>query len=513
MSELPEGWASTTVDAFIQSMIGGASPKREDYSNNGVLALNKGDIKSRGKLSIKTNPKMLPQEYVENHINKLIDYNDIVVTLRDLSQKADFLGLIARYKNNEKAIITQGMYKLNISTECSGDYLIHFSNSPFYRELVKAEKVGVTQVHLRNDQFRGIEIPLPPLNEQTRIANKLDSLLAKVDAAQARLERIPTLLKRFRQSVLAAATSGELTREWRERDVVDFAMKEIKSLKEKKSMLSIKKPKEPLPAPNIDYEDIPEQWAYSDITPFLDVERAGLKTGPFGSLLKKSDHQAAGIPVIGIENIAKTGFRHGSKIHISLSKANELDGYDLKPGDILISRSGTVGETCVVPENIGNARFSTNIMRLSFFPGSINSMYFRFLFLGSRVVLKQVNELCKGSTRLFLNQKILSSIRYPIPPIEEQKEIVRRVESLFAMADTIEKQYHQAKQRIDRLTQSILAKAFRGELVPQDPNDEPASELLKRIQAEREQKKAKPARKRCKQDSHHEFELFEDFNM
>ncbi len=75
----------------------------------------------------------------------------------------------------------------------------------------------------------------------------------------------------------------------------------------------------------------------------------------------------------------------------------------------------------------------------------------------------------------------MRSFRIPFPPIEEQKEIVRRVKSLFTLADTVEKQYEEAKKRTDRLTQSILAKAFRGEMVPQDPNDEPASELLKRI--------------------------------
>ena len=83
-----------------------------------------------------------------------------------------------------------------------------------------------------------------------------------------------------------------------------------------------------------------------------------------------------------------------------------------------------------------------------------------------------------------------------VPNLLEQQEIVRRVESLFALADSVEKQYQTAKARVDRLTQSILAKAFRGELVPQDPNDEPAAELLKRIQAEREAKPVKKAKRR-----------------
>lgn len=98
--------------------------------------------------------------------------------------------------------------------------------------------------------------------------------------------------------------------------------------------------------------------------------------------------------------------------------------------------------------------------------------------------------LAEGGNQPNLNLSKVRGIEISLPEDKEQSEIVRRVESLFTLADTVEKLYQDAKQRIDRLTQSILAKAFRGELVPQDPNDEPASELLKRIQAEREAQKS-----------------------
>ena len=113
----------------------------------------------------------------------------------------------------------------------------------------------------------------------------------------------------------------------------------------------------------------------------------------------------------------------------------------------------------------------------------------------SRVLIE--NSLVTSAGQNTINQKALSSIPVSLPPLEEQHEIVRRVEALFKIADHIEKRYQKAKTHVDKLTQSILAKAFRGELVPQDPNDEPASELLKRIQAERKNQdaEARPGRR------------------
>lgn len=297
------------------------------------------------------------------------------------------------------------------------------------------------------------KLPLPPLNEQRRIVAKLEELLTRVDASQQRLAKIPVILKRFRQAVLAAACSGRLTADWREEKGFGEG------------------------------EELPEGWVYSDILPLLSTKRKGLKTGPFGSMLKKHEHQQCGIPVLGIENIGYMQFIPGSKIHITTEKAEELREFDARPGDVLISRSGTVGEVCVVPKEFPEARISTNIMRVVLSEKRILPIFFCYLFNGAPSVLAQVTELCKGSTRDFLNQSILKEISFPLPTFPEQQEIVRRVESLFTLADQLEARYKSAKAHVDKLTQSILAKAFRGELVPQDPNDEPAAVLLERIRS------------------------------
>jgi type I restriction enzyme S subunit len=159
--------------------------------------------------------------------------------------------------------------------------------------------------------------------------------------------------------------------------------------------------------------------------------------------------------------------------------------YDVQPGDVLVSRSGTVGEVCVVPEDISEARISTNLMRISLFNQSISPDFFCLLFNGSPYVLSQVSELCKGSTRDFLNQDILSSIVFPIPSFTEQKKIIEEVERLFSVTNQLEKTIDSNLKRAEKLRQSILKQAFQGKLVPQDPNDEPAEKLLERIKAEK----------------------------
>jgi type I restriction enzyme, S subunit len=353
-----------------------------------------------------------------------------------------------------------------------------------YLQAIEISTSSVTVRHLSSRDILKIPFPLPPYQEQNRIVAKLEQILSKVADCQARLEKIPKLLVRFRQSVLAAACSGRLTADWR--DQISLPKKERSTVVESAEIAFDKEA----------FPDIPSSWEFTSIEPILSKSRKGMKTGPFGSALKKEEHQISGIQVFGIENIGEMEFRRGSKIFITEQKAEELIEYEALPGDVLISRSGTVGEVCVVPEGIGEARISTNLMRIVLDNEVILPEFFCFLFNGSPFVLRQVEDMCKGSTRDFLNQTILKSMIFPLPPIVEQREIVNRVSGFFSYAEQLEARYRTAKANIDKLTQSILAKAFRGELVPQDPDDEPASVLLERIRAERDAQSPAPKQKR-----------------
>jgi len=221
-----------------------------------------------------------------------------------------------------------------------------------------------------------------------------------------------------------------------------------------------------------------------------------MTTGPFGTALKKHEHQKSGIPVYGIENIGEGVFRKPNKIFITEEKAKELQAFEVKPYDIIISRSGTVGEICSIPENIAGGIISTNLIRVRLDLRIISTKYFVYLFQGGNV-REQVKELCKGSTRAFLNQTILSSINFPLCSLPEQQAIVQEIETRLSVCDKLEQDIAENLEKTEALRQSILKKAFEGKLLNEREltevrgaeDWEPAEVLLERIKAERASKK------------------------
>ncbi len=278
---------------------------------------------------------------------------------------------------------------------------------------------------LRKTDIGMIKVPLPPLAEQQRIVARVEALLSHVNAARDRLSRVPLIMKKFRQAVLAAACEGRLTEGWRDKS----------------------------------------EWKIVELKSVLINPKDGMRTGPFGSSLKKFEHQTEGIPVWGIENVKNLQFLPHNKIFITKEKAEQLSNYKVRSGDILLTRSGTVGELCVVPNGIPESRISSNLMRIRLNIDFLDPQFCCFLLFGSPNVLKQISDSCGGSTRIFIDGKILKSLEIRLPPLAEQYEIVRRVGMLFERADAIDREVEAAGRRCERLTQAVLAKAFSGKLL------------------------------------------------
>lgn len=266
--------------------------------------------------------------------------------------------------------------------------------------------------------YSKIKVLIPPLDEQFRIVARIEELFSELDKAVDTLKTTKEQLAVYRQAVL--------------KDAFDNAQAMCER--------------------------------FTPIEELLVTDRKGMSTGPFGTMLKKHEHKTTGVPMLGIENIDSGKFIDGSKIFVTPEKAAELKSFALKSGDIIISRSGTVGELCVVPPRMEGALLSTNLMRVSLDCQKVLPEYFIYLFQSKGIVLDQVKELCKGSTRIFLNQTILKQIQFPIPNVHEQLQIINTIESRLTFCDNIEKTVDTALAQADAMRQSILKQAFEGTL-------------------------------------------------
>ena len=334
----------------------------------------------------------------------------------------------------------------------SNHYLKHFLDSFDFHGYVN----GTTRLKLTQSVMNEIPIVVAPLPEQHRIVAKLEELLGKVDACQKKLAKIPIILKRFRQSVLAAACSGRLTADWRQ---------DNQSHSESEN------------------GELPAGWHWMRVEELL--PSGGIFDGPFGSNLKTADYTDEGVRVVRLENVGHLRFINEKESYISQQKYRTLEKHEVGADDIIFaSFIDEKVRTCVLPMLRTKAIAKADCFCLRRRVELVDRHYLTFQLVSGESY-NRLMENVHGATRPRINTTQLRKLDIRVPSLPEQQEIVRRVESLFTLADQLEARFMRAKASVDKLTQSLLAKAFRGELVPQDPNDEPASELLKRIKEER----------------------------
>jgi type I restriction enzyme S subunit len=477
MNQLPQGWYLTNINNI--SIKGTQkTPAEHEY----ITYVDIGCIDRKSKNIVE--PQYLLGKDAPSRARKVINTNDVLVSLTRPNLNA--VAHIGEELDNQFASTGFEVIK---SAGVESRFIFFLTRTKGFIEEISGATKGALYPAAKSEDVRKFEFALPPLNEQIRIANKLDSLLAKVDTAQARLEKIPTLLKRFRQSVLAAATSGELTREWREENspdcIQDYSLKTAverknKGIRETKHSKNAAVDKEPF--------EIPSSWQW-------------IRLGHIALKITDGAHNTpqvldSGYPYLMAKDLTRGVLDFSENRFISEKDHRELYCKCLPElGDLLVVNIGAgTGNNVLI-----NVDFEFSFKNIAIIkrPIFVVAEYLKYFFDAEK---KRIfDEQTRGGAQPFLSLTMLNDIPFALPSIEEQTEIVRRVESLFALADTVEKQYLAAKQRLDRLSQSLLAKAFRGELVPQDPNDEPAAELLKRIQAERQaqpapkQKRSKPA--------------------
>ncbi|MDJ0022710.1 restriction endonuclease subunit S [Pantoea eucrina] len=432
--KLPEGWVDTQLGNVIE--YGKTSKKDLSDVNGETWVLGLEDME-------KDSSKIL---------NKVIASNRPFKSTKNSFNKGDVLyGKLRPYLNkiimaNDDGVCTTEIIPINAEPACCNKYLFFWLKISTFLGYVSDVSYGVNMPRLGTSDGLKAPLLLAPLAKQKIIAEKLDTLLAQVDSTKARLEQKPKILKRFRQAVLAAAISGKLVNN--------------------------------------------------------ENNKAGLTT--LGSIAedirygtsKKCSESEGHTPVLRVPNIGR-GYVINNNMKYADFDSKELSALTLKEGDLLFIRSNgsidLVGKVAVISENDIQYLYAGYLIRIRLRLGKAVPKYVSYCLQSPQ--LRQIIENIARSTSGVNNikSKELASLDLPHPTISEQTEIVRRIEQIFAYADTIEKQVVNALSRANNLTQSILAKAFQGELTAEWRAENPelisgensAAALLEKIKAER----------------------------
>jgi type I restriction enzyme S subunit len=331
-------------------------------------------------------------------------------------------------------------------------FLNAYLSSPALQSQIWNDNFGVTRQALTKQQILDFEVPVPPRSEQTRIVNQLDTLLTRVQACNDRFDAIPVLLKRFRQTVLRAATSGELTVDWRRNS---FGVDVVSDFTEVR-----------VGDPYSHAIRAPKLWKESSLGAACDF--VGGSQPPKSTFTYENGDDL--VRLIQIRDYKSN--RHITYIPKKLARrfCNKTD--------VMIGRYGPP-----IFQILRGLEGAYNVALMKAVPRAKDiDLEYLYVFLRGDQLLKFIEA---GSDRTAgqdgVRKELLTPYPIFLPSLSEQAEIVRRVETLFALADRIEAHCTAARAKAQRLSPLVLAKAFRGELVPQDPTDEPASALLARI--------------------------------
>ncbi|MEN4049012.1 restriction endonuclease subunit S [Serratia marcescens] len=432
--KLPEGWVNTTIgDTSVK-----CSQRVPDESEQFIYV----DIGSINReLKVIENPQYLSGKDAPSRARKEIKVHDIIVSLTRPNLNA--VALVS--EKYDEQIASTG-FEVIRPTLVESRYIFALVRSRHFIDSISGLVQGALYPAAKSSDVQSYEFPLPPLAEQKIIAEKLDTLLAQVDNTKARLEQIPQILKRFRQAVLATAVNGKLTEKWRGSSHL-------------------------------------QGWQQGKLGDFV-------KKPSYGTSSKSSKEGL--VPVLRMGNI------QGGKLDwtdlVYTSDATEIKKYKLEHKDVLFNRTNSpelVGKTAIYNSE-QPAIYAGYLIRVQCLP-TLNPDYLNYhlnSFIGKQYCHSVKSD---GVSQSNINAQKLIAYPLHLPPLPEQHEIVRRVEQLFAYADTIEKQVNNALARVNSLTQSLLAKAFRGELTAQWRAENPdlisgessAAALLEKIKAER----------------------------
>jgi type I restriction enzyme S subunit len=442
--KLPEGWKKIEI-GDVADVISGGTPKSGITENfappgEGIAWLTPADLSGYRGKYISHGARDLTTLGYSSCSAKIMPKGTVL-----FSSRAP-IGYVAIAAN--EIATNQGFKSFAFTSDIFPDYAYYFLRN--IRHVAEEMGTGTTFKEISGSSAKTLPFVLAPLAEQKIIAEKLETLLAQVDTTKARLEKIPHILKRFRKAVLNLETSK-------------IAISKIR---------------------------------LKDIT-----KKIGSGSTPTGG---HNNYKSVGIPLVRSLNIHTHFIKYDDLAFIDSDQAKKLSSVTIYEKDVLLNITGaSIGRVNITPQIFVGGRVNQHVAIIRCLQDKILPEYLH-LYLASPHIQKWIHGENYGATRQALTKKMLEDLLITVPSLSEQHEIVCRVEQLFAYADTIEKQVNSALARVNNLTQSILAKAFRGELTAKWRAENPerisgknsAAALLKKIKDEREAIKRLPKPKR-----------------
>lgn len=478
--QLPKNWVETELGNYA-ILKNGYAFKSNDFQNDGIPVVRISNIRDF-KIEIE-NSTCVDESKLKSDF--IVSKGDILIAMSGATT-----GKYGVFEQDIIALQNQrvGNLKPIVESLSNRRFLLYLLGS--LKEEIEEKAYGAAQPNISPKLIESINIYLPPLPEQNRIVTKLDALFAQLETIKSSMANVPLLLKDFRQQVLTQAVTGKLTEEWRkgkelessekliqriiDKRINDFDLK-CKQAKEKGERKPTKILLDKLPEIEPIDINLPTNWFQTNVH-FLSfvTKLAGFEYTEHFDL--KEDGE---IPVVRAQNVQMGRFDDKNRLYMSKKTSDFLVRSQLHGREILMVFIGAgTGNVCLAPKD-ERWHLAPNVAKIDV--DGISTEYL-YLYLQSALGIENVLSRVKATAQPSLSMETIREIIALVPPIEEQQEIVSRVESLFAKADAIEKQYESLKAKIDNLPQALLHKAFKGELTEQLESDGDARELLKEIE-------------------------------
>jgi type I restriction enzyme S subunit len=476
--ELPEKWVWTSLGE-IGEVITGNTPSKSDKENYGhhIPWVKPPDLdKDR---PIMETAEMLSKKGADHA--RVLPPGAVLVSCIGILGKVGIAGTMLASNQQINSII--------LHTPILSKYCYFYCKSKVFREWLQSRSSATTVPIINKSRFLKGPFPLAPVREQARIVTKVEGLLDQLNSAKEALQGIPLIIRQFRQSVLARAFRGELT----ERDPNDESAEKLlermnyersKTSKEetrRKGETSKKLKYEEIRPDHSDLPHLPQGWVWIRLHQLL---REQLRNGK-SALPSESSH---GIPVLRLSAVTFKDFGPSNIKLCALEKADVTDLW-VKPHDILVARSNTseyVGMAAIY-EGPGDLFTFPDLMIRVRADEQVILSKFLAAFMDSASARDYFRERAGGTAGSMpkISQTDIENLPIPLAPINEQDQIVKKIQDTLTRADVVELSVQEGIRKATLLERSVLARTFRGKLVSQDPNDEPASVLLERIRAQR----------------------------